>query len=276
MAAVLDYVSDWRSRLLSRLYVQFKDDPTWQLWCTDVLGPQFQDLEDAGQTLLAFWSIDDVAGLQLELIGRVVKQPRGGVDDPTYRLRLRARIAANRSDGGPDAIYRVFSFLFPGHALRLAYSPIKSLAMTISGAISHTDGLVGVDFLGSAKEAGVRALLEWQEQDDSLTFTTAKSTTCRIATIIGATSMSVDPRQVTDWPATGSVQLDGTTATQETIAYTSIVSSGHAAVINFAGGLTKAHAVGSEIELTTDPGLGWGSDVNPLIGGEFATAQQAA
>lgn len=276
MAAVVDFVPDWKARLRSRLYVQFKNDPSWGLWCDEVLGPQFDDLERAGQSLLQLLNIDEVSGPVLDMIGRLVGQPRGGVDDPTYRLRLKARIAANLSDGGAAAIYLVFSFLLAGHSRRLTYSPIKSLALTIGGVISATDGAVGVDFLGAAKASSARAILEWQEQADALCFTTAIATYCRQATIVGATTMQVDPRKVALLPAAGgSVVIDGGLATHETAAYSSIVVSGPSALMTFSAPLGQAHGVGAELELVGDPGLGWGDPANPLIGGQLAWAGEA-
>jgi hypothetical protein len=276
VAAVVDYVDNWGARLLGRLYVQFRNDPTWAIWCTQILGPQFDDLERAGQSLLLILSIDDVSGPVLDTIGRLVGQPRGGASDPVYRLRLKARIAANLSDSGATAIYRVFSFLLAGHSRRLTYSAIKSFALTIGGVITAADGAIGLDFLSAAKASSARAILEWQEQADALCFTTATATYCRAATIVGAATMQVDPRRVALLPPAGSVVIDGTlAATQEVAAYSSIVVSGPSALMTFTAPLTKAHAIGSELELVGDPGLGWGNAANPLIGGQFAWAGQA-
>jgi hypothetical protein len=40
-------------------------------------------------------SVDTAMGATLDLLGKIVKQGRGGFDDATYHRYIRARIAAN-------------------------------------------------------------------------------------------------------------------------------------------------------------------------------------
>lgn len=172
MAIQIDYVSDWTARLRSRLYTQFRNKVTWEKWVV-LLGRQFQDLEDATQTLFSFFDIDNVSGLQLDLIGRVVGQPRNGVSDADYRLYLRARIATNRSTGTPEDLYRVFRALF-GASIGLVVTTsnigVKAFALRVKGVITHAQAAIGLSFLRDAKESGARALLEWQESVDANLF----------------------------------------------------------------------------------------------------------
>lgn len=267
-SGVVDYVSDWPGRLLSRLYAQFKDAATWQLWCTDILGPQFQDLEDAAQSLLAFFSIDDVSGLQLDSIGSIVGQPRGGVDDATYRLYLKARIATQHSDGSPPALYRIFGLLFPGHVMRVTTSRIKALVLLIAGAVTAAQAQVGVDFLADAKDAGARGILEWQEDDDPAMFTCARAAHLTAPAVVGAVVVAVD--DVSTWPAAGSVTIDPTLPTEETVAFTVAGPTS----LNVAA-LAHSHDLNAALELVGDPGLGF-SDVTGTTGGKLESAAQAA
>lgn len=168
----LDYVADWTARLRSRLYTQFRGKITWEKWVV-FLGQQFQDLEDATQTLFGFFDIDNVSGVQLDLIGRLVGQQRNGVDDATYRSYLKARIVANRSTGTPEDLYRVFRALY-GSTIGLVVTTsdigVKAFSIRVRGVITHAQAMVGRVFLRDSKEAGARALLEWQEDVDANLF----------------------------------------------------------------------------------------------------------
>src|SRR5690349_3946784 len=64
-----------------------------------ILATPFQSLENTLQDLLTKRSIDTAEGAQLDVIGKLVGQPRNGLDDDTYRRYCRARIATNRSNG---------------------------------------------------------------------------------------------------------------------------------------------------------------------------------
>lgn len=271
-APVVDYVPSWAARLQSRLYKQFKNDPSWNLWCTDILGPQFQDLEDAAQGLLALLNIAEAVGAQLDLIGRLVGQPRAGLDDDTYRFYLQARIAANRSDGGPRSIYRVFGLLFPGQHLTLAYSPIRTFTLTIDGAITDAQQIAALTFLGDTKSGGVRGILVTQAAPDSEMFTFGKTATLRTSVAAGAVTTLVLAWTNATWPKTGSVHLDNGSGTIETLAYSALV----AGTMTVSGTLANSYPIGSAVELVGDPGLGWGDATDPTVGGEFENAAEAA
>lgn len=171
MAFTIDYESDWALRLRRLLYTQFRDATTWQQWCDDVLGPQAQDLEDALQTLFTLFSIDDCEGVQLDIIGRVVGQPRNSVDDATYRVYLKARILANRSTGTTEDLYAVFNALLGAIGFVSTTSPIRQFAFRAKTAITRTQAMIAIEFLRAAKEAGAGAVFEWQESPTAQMFT---------------------------------------------------------------------------------------------------------
>lgn len=161
----VDYVSDWAARLRSRLYTQFRNKVTWSKWVT-LLARQAQDLEDAAQSLFGMYDIDNSSGVQLDVIGRIVGQSRNSLDDVTYRLFLRARIATNLSDGDPESIYQVFVALYGGTVSMVITTGMvgpKEYSLRIKTVLTRTQALAGVPFLGDATEAGTRPLLEWQE-----------------------------------------------------------------------------------------------------------------
>jgi hypothetical protein len=172
VANTIDLVTDWKARLRSRLFTQFRSAASWVAWCDNVLGPQFDDLEQAGQTLLTLLDIDESEGVQLDTIGRVVGQSRNGVDDDTYRLYLSARILANKSTGTVEDIFKVMRALFGQTETLPTYQGgwVKQFAIRIGKVLTRAEALIATDFLADSKEAGARGILEWQESPSSLLF----------------------------------------------------------------------------------------------------------
>lgn len=172
MALRIDYIADWAARLRGLLYTQFRDAVTWQQLTDDVLGPQFQALEDAAQQLLSLFSIDDSEGVQLDILGRVVGQPRNSVSDALYRVYLRARILANRSTGTVEDLYRVLNALLGavGFSAWRGAVDVKTFIMTVVSPITATQALVALEFLRASKEAGAAGILKWQEYPTAETF----------------------------------------------------------------------------------------------------------
>ena len=163
--AQLDYIDDWAVRLRSRLYTQWRHASSWQAWCDDVLGPQCQDLEDAAQTLLTILDINASEGVNLDNIGRIVGQPRNGVDDSTYRLYLSARVLANKSAGTVDDLFKIMRVLFGLSSTQPRYESgwSKQFVIKIGAVLTRAQALIAAEFLGDAKEAGARGILEWKE-----------------------------------------------------------------------------------------------------------------
>lgn len=63
------------------------------------IGTSAQTLEDALQQVYSGYWIDEAVGVQLDVLGRLVGQGRGGMVDDDYRSMIRARISVNRSKG---------------------------------------------------------------------------------------------------------------------------------------------------------------------------------
>lgn len=160
MAITIDYESNWEGRLMRRLYEQFKGLRNWTLY-VKALARQFQDLEDAFQSVPSIVSIDDSIGAQLDNLGRLIGQPRTGLGDATYRQYLKARIIANKSNGTAENIYSVFRALFDSIGFIIRNGGNKSFALQIIGTITPTQSAAARDFLIDSKEAGARAIIEF-------------------------------------------------------------------------------------------------------------------
>ncbi len=167
----IDAITSWQQRLTGLLYEQYKNTVTWAGWVT-LLARQFQDLENSAQSLLTLLDITNSVGPQLDVIGRIVGQPRLGASDATYRLYLFARVVANKSTSTVEDLYSVFTSLFPGAVI--VYKPgfVKQFAIRIvSPVLTRAQALIALEFLGDAREGGARGILEWQESPTSALFT---------------------------------------------------------------------------------------------------------
>lgn len=252
MAITVDYISDWKGRLRSKLYEQFGSLPN-MIAMSDLFARQFQDLENSGQTLFSITSIDDSEGVNLDVIGRIIDQLRLGVDDATYRLFLKAKVRANKSSGTPEEIYSVFRALL-GNAISMIYIPGNDAGfeLQIRDPISALFASVAAQLLGIAKMAGVKGNLDWQETTDDQMFYTAIATSVQFDRIIGTNSIPV--LDSSDFPASGSLTLDPGLFNEETFGFTNGVG-----IFFLSGSTLFAHSKNAVVELVGDPGQGFGT-----------------
>src|SRR6266849_1566444 len=132
-----------------------------------------QDLEDALNQILTQRWIATAVGAQLDVLGKIVGQPRNNLDDGTYRLFIAARILVNKSSGGPEELYTILKTVLSSAAtLELRYFLPCEFTMTIHGvAISNDLATVLAALIKAARVAGVGAQLIWSTVDPSGTFT---------------------------------------------------------------------------------------------------------
>ena len=150
----------------------------------DVLVSPFQELEDSAAILYNAFDLDTAVGQQLEWIGLRVGEPRLGRADVHYRAYIKARIAANTSDGKAGQIYNVARMILgDGPALQIETTPPASYQFAVSGGAlaypwdpSVPPDVVAVslaDALLAATSGGVSLYLHYQVTDDAHTFTFA-------------------------------------------------------------------------------------------------------
>ena len=123
-----------------------------------------QYLEGVLQQLYSERGIDTAEGNQLDVLGRLVGQGRAGLDDDTYRRRIRARITANRSKGNIEEILRVTdlivfddaaTYVLENQGAAAYVLRVEDIAITLALA----EILVGM--LRDATSAGVRVIVEY-------------------------------------------------------------------------------------------------------------------
>jgi Protein of unknown function (DUF2612) len=125
---------------------QLRGRPKFMAWLAAALQP----LDDLNQCLATFnysFDLDSAQGAQLDILGQIIGQsrtvgfqPSGGVsptlDDPTYRLLLRASIAKNSWDGTIDALQSTWQQLFPGGRIAILDNQDMSATVILAGAFS--------------------------------------------------------------------------------------------------------------------------------------------
>lgn len=134
------------SYYLGLITSEYQGSPKFLQW----LGVLLQPLDDASQCLesmsLAF-DLDQAVGVQLDTLGVIIGQsrtmtfqPSDGVspllDDTTYRLLLRARIARNQWDGTIDSLQSTWRKLFPGGSISIEDAQNMSATIVLSGAFT--------------------------------------------------------------------------------------------------------------------------------------------
>lgn len=132
-----------------------------------------QDIEDALQQLNLERFVDTADGEQLDIIGRIVGQEREGLSDADYRRYIRARIAANNSEGTIQdlltvaflVVYDVAAY-FQAESQQIATVVLRVRDLAISQALAD----ILIKFLGDTVSAGVRVILEYSDQTPSTWF----------------------------------------------------------------------------------------------------------
>lgn len=123
-----------------------------------------QDLWDTMMQVLLQRSLDNAVGAQLDVIGKLVKRARGGLDDETYRRYCRATIAAHRSRGTVDELVNIAELVVFDSSLLVDVDPERFGTVRVQLLdIPVTDQLADVVFLflRQAASAGVRVILQY-------------------------------------------------------------------------------------------------------------------
>lgn len=126
-----------------------------------------QELEDTTFAMDDARRIDAAEGWWIDAIGNVVGQPRYGTADADYRKLIRARIAANRSNGTGSDINDVVRALYTISEMTFqvteppSYEAEMHVNLDNNSFVAFTPEIV-FRFLMSAKAAAVRLLMFFQ------------------------------------------------------------------------------------------------------------------
>lgn len=257
--------SDHAGKMLARLAEEFRKPRIQAILTAEAA--QYQAIEDALWQLLSEFGVDTAVGWALDVLGRIVGEPRQGASDADYRLRVRARIRVNRSDGTIEDVIDVVrlligSVLLPSTVIKLTEYYPAAFVLRITGlTITPTQAQIYNSFINQARGAGIGSGFGWQQTADADAFVTATSSPLTVASLVGATSVTV--ADTSYFPATGTIVIDEGLAGSETLAYTSKTPT----TISGFPATASPHSIGAMVTLPASIGKGWGDTANPATGG---------
>lgn len=167
--ATLAHVTDHADQAVSRLLEPYRVGASMPA-LVRALSRQLQELEDVLWDVGQLRRLELATGAQLDLLGRVVGQPREGRSDEVYRLWLRARMRLALGSGGAEDILELFRMLMQGStSIELEEQFPAGLVLRIDPS-AIIDPSAAAAILDLAKAAGVRAILEAGTSVDTTSF----------------------------------------------------------------------------------------------------------
>lgn len=133
----------------------------------------WQKIQNALVQLLTLRSINTATGAQLDLIGKMVTQPRNGDADEDYRRKCRARIAVLKSKGAPLDFFKVCKLIVTEVGPRFVYRNEGNGCVIIQVAdypLPDNIANILISFLRETVSAGVRLILESSASAADATF----------------------------------------------------------------------------------------------------------
>ena len=94
-------ITDFEERAIQMLMPQYRDRVRFRAFAA-LLGKMCQAMEDDLDQLMIDRLLENAVGKQLDAYGKILDEPRGGLDDEDYRRFIRAKILINLSIGTPD------------------------------------------------------------------------------------------------------------------------------------------------------------------------------
>lgn len=251
MSREVTQILNHASLALARLAQQYKDKPKLAA-LLGVFTPKVQELENVLWALHVERRIDVAVGAQLDVLGRIVGQLRENSVDADYRLRIKARVRANRSHGSVEDVLEVFQILLPSTVLEFVQEWPAAFRLNIGTISGSGVALVPMyaRFLADAKLGGVGGYLLWQQTSDAESYYTEVAAFLNGSHGAGSTTLTIDnPPSNALFPSSGSLKLDeGVPGVEETVTYSGKTASsftGVSATVNIHPDNAAVSLVGS-------------------------------
>jgi hypothetical protein len=157
---------------LDRAAQYIKDKPNFRAFIS-AFTAQFDTLESMFADLKTAFAIDTAVGDQLDVVGRIVGQPRDGRTDALYRPALYARIIVNKSSGTIEELLAIATLMVPGATVvSLDEYPPASFVLRVFGHTFTDDEFAQVvEFIRSARAAGIGGSVHGSFASIATTFT---------------------------------------------------------------------------------------------------------
>lgn len=155
----------------ARLLEQFKSKPKIGHYIC-AFADRIQEIIQALADVQAFRSVETAEGMQLDRLGENLILFRNGFSDDKYRKFLLAKTKVIASHGRPDELSEILTYLDDGFApTEISYTnsfPAAAILHCQVESGAQLDGEAYAVLLKSAIPAGVRLILEFEEQDEIL------------------------------------------------------------------------------------------------------------
>lgn len=168
----MDKIESHADEALARLVEVLKTKPKIRALLTALCGPA-QRIEDVLYQLLTERYLDTASGAQLDTLGVIVGQARGGLSDEDYKRFLRARVKTNRSSGLRDQLLAIARLVVDDDSATITarHSFPAGVVYELGGIAFDADSAeVLVSFLRDASADGVRLILDWSPVIPAETF----------------------------------------------------------------------------------------------------------
>lgn len=164
LAQITDYETRGVALLIER-YRKPRISALLKSWLSEA-----QAVENAFWQLLTKRAISNACGASLDVLGRIVGQPRNGLSDAQYRVWVSARAMVLRSSGRVQDLLAVAQRLVPSSTLRIdEYFPASQI-LRFAVPFDFAVGMAMARTYASAKAAGVRTFFVWWTTTQPFTF----------------------------------------------------------------------------------------------------------
>lgn len=143
---------------VGRLLGQFSKSTKVQALLSAFL-ERVQVIENDTGDVRAGFNVDTATNYQLDTLGAIVGEPREGRTDAAYRIRIKARVGINRSNGHPDEILEIMAAILGVSVTTKEYFPA---AFELYSLITDPSIITDVSaVLRQLRPAGVKGTMTW-------------------------------------------------------------------------------------------------------------------
>lgn len=164
----VERISDHADQAVNRLPGWLRGKPKLEAVVRAFMRP-IQEIEDAYIALILMKAIDTAEGVWLDKIGKLVGQDRGSLTDTIYRRYLRARIAANRSNGLIEDVIRVVRLILDDASVRVQVRNLGGCEIIVEledVAVADDVADVVLSFMPDTVAAGIGARVVHASESD--------------------------------------------------------------------------------------------------------------
>lgn len=152
----VEYIDSHVDNAKGRLIRQYRQGSNVEDICGALVGP-LQTSEDDLFGLYSMLDIDTMTGVNLDRIGAIIGQERGGYNDENYRTFLKARVKINNSTGTIDEIVELWNLFNPGETIEVREQFPAQIELLTTAERPSTDIENAIyNLMYESKQAGVR------------------------------------------------------------------------------------------------------------------------